>query len=226
MFAKMRAGIKRVRKSNRRHARDRRDAFGQHMAQAEPERIPEWKIDRSGWSRGPWDNEPDRVEWRDKETGLPCLIVRNTLGAWCGYAGVAPGHQLFGVDSDNCGRIMAHGGITYSDICRAAICHVPQPGEPPRVWWLGFDCSHSGDYQPGFKAMLQAREQYDHRAALKKVATDPYWWATDVYRDQAYVTAEVESLASQLAAYRPTKSVSKMRQYRKRYIRRGNARRR
>jgi hypothetical protein len=38
-----------------------------------------------------------------------------------------------------------HGGLTYADRCQGAICHVPQPGESDDVWWLGFDCNHSGD---------------------------------------------------------------------------------
>ncbi len=35
-------------------------------------------IDRSGWGRGPWDAEPDRVEF--EHTGLPCLLRRNRSG--------------------------------------------------------------------------------------------------------------------------------------------------
>lgn len=41
---------------------------------------------------GPWDSEPNRVEW--KHAGVPCLAVRNQFGAWCGYAAVPPGHPL------------------------------------------------------------------------------------------------------------------------------------
>lgn len=32
--------------------------------------------DKSGWQPGPWMNEPDKKQWQDPETGLPCLIVR------------------------------------------------------------------------------------------------------------------------------------------------------
>lgn len=57
-------------------------------------------IDRqaAGWPSGPWDGEPDKVQWKDAATGMPCLAVRNWRGNWCGYAGVAPSHPLYGKD--------------------------------------------------------------------------------------------------------------------------------
>ena len=53
--------------------------------------------DKSGWEQGAWQDEPDKVQWIDEETGLDCLIVRNPGGALCGYVGVAEGHSLFEV---------------------------------------------------------------------------------------------------------------------------------
>ena len=51
-------------------------------------------IDRSDWLPGPWDDEPDRVEWRDEATGLPCLLRRGSpfIGVWCGYVALPPDH--------------------------------------------------------------------------------------------------------------------------------------
>jgi hypothetical protein len=50
-------------------------------------------IDKSEWDRGPWDNEPDKVQWQDAATGLPCIARRSeAMGSWCGYVGVAEGH--------------------------------------------------------------------------------------------------------------------------------------
>lgn len=57
----------------------------------------EYKIDRTGWMPGPWDDEPDKLQWTDTVTGLPCLIVRNQAGALCGYVGVPTGHPLHGL---------------------------------------------------------------------------------------------------------------------------------
>lgn len=58
----------------------------------------EWKTtDKSDWKAGygPWSEEPDKKQWVDEETGLPCLIVRNPSGALCGYVGVSAGHPMF-----------------------------------------------------------------------------------------------------------------------------------
>lgn len=41
-------------------------------------------IDKTTWGEGPWQHEPDRVDWYDEGTGLPCLMIRNAIGAWCG----------------------------------------------------------------------------------------------------------------------------------------------
>jgi hypothetical protein len=38
-------------------------------------------VDRTGWPPGPWDDEPDRIEWIDEATGQPCLMRRNGFGA-------------------------------------------------------------------------------------------------------------------------------------------------
>lgn len=182
-------------------------------------------VDRAGWPSGPWDAEPDKVTWVDKATGLDCMIRRGGGGAWCGYVGVPPWHPWHGVDYDDCtvrprtglrgaldallgrvrvcrgdwhydcspGRLVeVHGGLTFADACDdgdegTGICHVPEPGRPDDVWWFGFDCSHLNDLRPGSLAL-------DRELGLR--GSDP----GDVYRDQAYVTGEVESLARQLAA--------------------------
>lgn len=139
----------------------------------------EWKVDRTGWPRGPWDGEPDKVQFRT-EAGFPGLVVRNRLGGLCGYVGVPKEHALHGVHyGDVDGRFDVHGGLTYSESCAGHICHVPEPGEPDDVWWFGFDCVHCYDLAP---SMLR----YGHCAG-------------DEYRDLAYVRGEVESLARQLA---------------------------
>ena len=136
----------------------------------------EYKVDRTGWSRGPWDNEPDRIEWR--HAGLPCLIVRSdTTGGLCGYVAVPNGHPCSNGMSD-LDDLRVHGGVTYTCLgCAGPICHVPQDDESTDIFWIGFDCSHAGDLAP-----------YRLRDG-------------SVYRDVAYVRREVESLAKQLVAY-------------------------
>ena len=74
-------------------------------------------IDKSTWDRGPWDSEPDKIQWNEESTGLTCLIVRHPrLGYFCGYVGVGPSHPLHG-KSYNDADVEVHGGLTYSKPC-------------------------------------------------------------------------------------------------------------
>lgn len=146
-------------------------------------------MDKSTWPPGPWMSEPDKVQWKDEETGYACLVVRNSVGAWCGYVGLNPDHPLYEKhysDMYDTHNFHVHGGLTYSDHCMEgpedeAICHIPDPGEPDHVWWLGFDCAHAYDLCPGNR----------HIIAIEG----------DVYRDLEYVKNEVTSLAQQLSPH-------------------------
>lgn len=150
--------------------------------------------DRSQWGHGEWSAEPqDKVQWQDEATGLPCLAVRNHSGAWCGYVGVAEGHPAFGKDYSDVSQadgeyIEVHGGLTFSDFCAdtkdeaEGICHVAAPGEPDRVWWLGFDCAHYLDLTPG-----DAARGYS-------------WSGEGTYRTLDYVKRQCLLLAAQLKA--------------------------
>ena len=153
-------------------------------------------IDRAalGWPSGPWDGEPDKVQWPDAATGLPCLAVRHgRRGNWCGYVGVPEGHRCYGADysSDCTNDLEVHGGITFGDKCQPGedesrgVCHVPGAGEP-EVWWLGFDCAHAWDWSPG--------EEKDAERGY------PFLRLSDqVYRALPYVQRQCAALAEQLA---------------------------
>jgi hypothetical protein len=167
-------------------------------------------VDKSEWCDGPWQDEPDKIQWKDAATGLPCLVKRGPMGVWCGYVGVPPGHPAYGQDYNNVrvpggdedGWPDVHGGLTYADHCaegpeESSICHVPEPGEPDHVWWLGFDCGHSGDISPRMEA--DRRKRYEETG-------DPLWapdryspWP-ESYKTLDYARREVTKLASQLAA--------------------------
>jgi len=41
-------------------------------------------LDKSTWGPGPWQEEPDKVQWQDPQTGSVCLAVRGPMGGWCG----------------------------------------------------------------------------------------------------------------------------------------------
>lgn len=158
-------------------------------------RTLEWStIDKSTWGPGEWQSEPDKKQWQDEATGLACLAVRNESGGnWCGYVGLPPGHPLHGKDYD-AADVNVHGGLTFSDTCHKDeddpskyICHLPDAGEPQKVWWFGFDCHHHLDFAPAYHARYQ-----DH----------PILGARDwgeQYRTLRYVERECAELARQLA---------------------------
>lgn len=165
-------------------------------------------VDKSEWGDGPWQDEPDKIQWTDAETGLPCLVKRHSsLGHLCGYVGVSEGHPAFEKDYDDVrvaggsedGWPDVHGGLTYAAHCEEgdeamAICHIPEPGQPDHVWWLGFDCAHSGDLSPAMAARDRARFEE---------TGDPLWAPLagheEKYRTVDYVRRECASLARQLA---------------------------
>jgi hypothetical protein len=69
-----------------------------------------------------------------------------------------------------------HGGITYAG---------DQPGgggETKDMWWLGFDCCHSGDLSP--------RDE-----------DGPEFWRDGIYRDLAYVENQCKEFARQLSEW-------------------------
>lgn len=133
--------------------------------------------DRSCWHIGPWDAEPDKVQWQDEATGLACLVVRGTMGAWCGYVGLPPGHPWYGGNVHH-GVVEVHGGITYGPSpCGKNICHEVDGVDDVR--WVGFDCGHHCDLSPEDRPSRNA-----------------------VYRDLAFVQREVTMLAAQLAEVR------------------------
>ena len=150
------------------------------------ERTWSW-VNKSTWGDGPWSGEPDKMQFTDPETGLPCLIRRNPhSGVLCGYVGVGPDHPLYGKDysDDAVHEGDVHGGLTYSAACTEedpehGICHIGGDFEP--AWWFGFDCAHSWDIAPGFN---------DLELSLNERGS---------YKDVAYVQAECLRLARQLA---------------------------
>jgi hypothetical protein len=169
-------------------------------------------IDKTAWGPGPWQEEPDKLQWVDSETDLDCLIVRGPVGALCGYVGVPPEHPWHGIDYNahtlGQGRpddqeewkwcvdaqIEVHGGLTYSSLCqegedeRVGICHVPVAGRPADVFWFGFDCGHAWDIAP----VMDMR--------MREAGQPPFHEPCTAYRTVGFVRRECEQLAEQLAA--------------------------
>lgn len=180
-----------------------------------PEATVYFDAEKRPRSEGVWRGEADKISWRDEETGLECIIMRDgESGFLGGYVGVGRDHPLWGFDHEalpNDLGIDVHGGINYSRICDEGpsprrrilqearrICHTVIPLIKAEVshatdhqveahqWWFGFTCDHLYDLVPG-EAKMRPRLSM----AAETGAT---------YRDDAYVLNEVRNLARQLHA--------------------------
>lgn len=166
-------------------------------------------MDRTGWGPGSWDGEPDKVQWRDEATGLPCMVRRSpAFGAWCGYVAIpaahpwradgAPGYDDLDVD--------VHGGLTFAGFCdgdeETGICHVPGPDDEDPAYWIGFDCGHGFDVFPAALAREHALDPIN-RAIEGVVMGFAHALEDDrglraEYRTLDYVRAECANVARQI----------------------------
>lgn len=122
----------------------------------------DYTVDKSKWGDGEWMKEPDRLDWEHE--GMTCMALRHPLsGHWCGYVGVPPSHPWHGKDYNDC-NVEVHGGLTYGAACKGNVCHTPKPGEPAHLWWLGFDCAHSGDLSPGYDSAYRFEEYASYKS--------------------------------------------------------------
>jgi hypothetical protein len=133
-------------------------------------------VDRSDWPSGPWDDEPDQLQWVDANTGRRCLIRRNfRSGILLGYVGVELGDPAYGLDYADL-DVDVHGGLTWSG---------HNDRWSPGTWWLGFDCGHACDQSP------HPDWTYGEGEEVR-------------YRTIGYVRRHCELLAAQLSAKFPT----------------------
>lgn len=160
-------------------------------------------VDKTAWGPGPWQDEPDKCQWIDPSTDLDCLAVRHPrYGHWCGYVGVPEGHPAYEQKYDAV-PVEAHGGLTFAGPCQGdeddedteeqGVCHVPLPGRPEKIWWLGFDAAHIWDLGPGRPSL------YDSLGITgNSIFALPAACPEEVYRDLPYIREECASLAKQL----------------------------
>lgn len=133
-------------------------------------------------SDGPWDNEPNHVMFMS-EAGYICEIKRHpTLKHLNGYIYIPFGHPDYGKTYHDLhgygdGGMYedapdVHGGWTYS--------HNGGDDDGGKFTIFGFDCGHAGDLSPGLREITGEREDLG-----------------EVYRDIAFVTAQLERAAEQ-----------------------------
>lgn len=133
-------------------------------------------------SNKPWITEPYQIVWTDEETNLPCVMIRQSMGFWCGYVGVPKDHPLFLTEYEEieC-DIDVHGGLTFSDYLSNEVVlttweNYHQSDHYLDAWFFGFDCSHIDDLVP----------------------LSPFPRG-GVYRDAEYVQKQCKLLARQLS---------------------------
>lgn len=170
------------------------------MSELSAEELNSYKVDKTNWTRGVWDEEPDRMQW--EHAGYACLIVRHPrYGNWCGYVGVDEAHPAFSKSWKNKEEFPElETGVNYSDFCDGTICHVPAPDMPERVWWIGFDCGHVSDLQPGMHSHVPAAIRERYRAEDERMK---YSVLRPTYKTVAYVRKRVEELAVELRTLAP-----------------------
>ncbi len=130
-----------------------------------------------------WENEPDFLDWIDGEYG--CRIIRHPhFKHLCGYVGVNKDHVLYGMSYDSINDLYpdlnVHGGLTYSDL------FISEELPTSELWWIGFDCGHCHDFQPGYIELLK------NRGVISLAMSDT------VYRTIDYVKENVTKLVKQL----------------------------
>lgn len=107
-------------------------------------------VDRTGWAKGPWDDEPDRIAWKTL-SGLHAMVSRNKLGALSGHVAIPADHPYWQMPAHQI-RMHPH-RITYAG-------EKPLDQPPPRKhrWWIGFHYCHGGNYAPVIGRALKTYE--------------------------------------------------------------------
>lgn len=118
-----------------------------------------------------WMAEPNE-KFLPAKDGIEALIMRSTwYGGLCGYIGVPEGHPAYENRSVWEEVDDVHGGWTRFDADNFLT------RTKKGLYWVGFDCNHSGDYKP----------YRDDEAG------DP-----ESYRNMEFVTAELERVRDRL----------------------------
>lgn len=176
--------------------------------------VPDARYDERSlraYGQGPWKDESTKVAWTDPATGYPCIILRQRTGELGGYVGVEPSHVLAGWMADALPgsiNVGLHQNVSYSAACqekvpeRMSICHVPpRPIGPSQDQHrekaqasAGQD--HGADLAWWFGMVMNGPQDYVPRLATSGVGSG----RGPIYRDEAFVCAQVTALAGKLKA--------------------------
>jgi hypothetical protein len=119
--------------------------------------------------------------WIDRESGVPCLLLRNPdLGNWCGYVKLPLG-STYTYDEIESWGLEVHGKVSYvGDINTDVLPEARPPEFSEGGLWVGFDCAH-------WKDLIPANIILGHCI-----------WEDDVYRTIEYALNQCTSLARQV----------------------------
>lgn len=130
--------------------------------------------DCSTFPPGPWDGEPNSLEWVDEATGYTCRIKRGCMGYLLGYVDF-PDDPSLNIDS-----LEVHGGITFDELNNG-------------IRTLGFDMGHFNDMSPMNELMVNI-------GLIPKLTFDPdlIKHFNIEYRNIGYVKKECTKLAESI----------------------------
>lgn len=151
--------------------------------------------DKTGWGKGPWQDEPDYVAFIEKETTYPCVAKRNMLGVFVGYVGLDEHHPLY-LAEVGCAEFDFIDVHQHAPTFAALLPEECVNFAPPKMfWWVGFDCMHETDMCP-----WRDTKQLENPQRKPTVRRSR---GSGIYRDLPYVTEQLELLASQLSTFDP-----------------------
>jgi hypothetical protein len=106
---------------------------------------------------------------------IPCRLIRNGHGNWCGYIALNSGDKYFQASCNDISYVV-HGGLTFCDYMKVE----ESVYNDVDYWWIGFDTAHIGDICPIDYGIGDMFYQYG------------------TYKDLEYCISEVKLLADQL----------------------------
>lgn len=138
------------------------------------------------WGEGKWLEEPDYMEWTNKETGYPCVVCRNGRGIFCGYVGIPKGHRGYEKEFED---HKLTEDITFHGLLPGLL------NRKESYWYFGFDCGHAFDYAPADRRLDSLDRPADLPAELLGF---PVRYPEVVYRDFESVVERTNVLALEL----------------------------
>ena len=167
--------------------------------------MAEQGLSKKEWGEGEWQNEPDFEEFVYLDH--PCYLVRADSGGWCGYVGIPNDHYY--ATQGNARELEVHGDVSWSEGQLPFGIHKMYP----TAYWIGFDCSHLGDYMPKYDKQLEIlRNTGTKDGSLLNRATDRIKSVCDeiverpkTYRNIEFARNELKRLVEQIVGFKKEK---------------------